>query len=155
MKILPGVVSEIAHAISNKFGRYKDGQEMVDGRPMAVPSSLKAAPSTAELMQQVIRNERVQQQLNDAGYETFEESEDFDVDDDMDPMTPYEDCFEPEDLEELVRRELAGKQLHDELPKPVPSQADRGTGVPPVPGSPEGAAAGGGPKEPPTSKNPA
>lgn len=44
----------------------------------------------------MVRSERLAQEAMAAGYETFEESDDFDIPDDpLDPATPYENEFEP------------------------------------------------------------
>jgi len=121
MKIVKGVLQEAVKVVKAVLTRYDEfGREIVDGRPMAVPSGLQGPLSTADLIQQMVRNQMIKQQLNDAGYETFEESQDFDIPDEMHPMSPHETVFEPEDVAALLERMAAGKDPHDVLPTPKP-----------------------------------
>lgn len=71
------------------------GSEVGDPVPMAPPLHLQRRLTMAEQIQQMIRRE-VSLRAQDMGLETFEEAEDFDVDDDpADPHTPYEAVFDP------------------------------------------------------------
>lgn len=71
------------------------GAEIPDPVPIAPPLGYKKQPSIFEHMRQLIQNERIRQDLISQGVETFEESDDFDVDDDYDPTSPWENEFEP------------------------------------------------------------
>lgn len=71
------------------------GHEILDPTPMAVPAGFKKPESLAETIQRLVRRG-----LSDAaasqGFETFEESEDFNVEDEtFDPSTPFETFFDP------------------------------------------------------------
>lgn len=71
------------------------GNEVGDPTPLAPPAHLRRQMTMSEQIQQMIRRE-VSLRAQDLGYETFEEAEDFDVDDDVrDPHTPYEAVFDP------------------------------------------------------------
>lgn len=52
--------------------------------------------------------------MEDAGEETFEEADDFDVDDDIDPSAPYEEMFEGE---YALRRQARMEQAAEERRK--------------------------------------
>lgn len=71
------------------------GREIMDPKPIAPPIGYKKAPSIADQMRAMIRSERLRAEAEAAGYETFEEADDFDVGDDFDPTSPYEEVFEP------------------------------------------------------------
>ena len=71
------------------------GHEIPDPRPLAIPTDLGRPETLAEQVQRLVRSasREIASQTDDI--ETFEESEDFDVDDDFDPATPYELHFDP------------------------------------------------------------
>lgn len=73
-----------------------EGRETPDPRPMAPPLGYMEQPPLHELIRQMIRSEqlRLEAQQNDLG--TFEEEDDFDVGEDYDPTSPYEEVFDPE-----------------------------------------------------------
>lgn len=73
----------------------RDGKEYGDPVPMAPPVGMSRPLTLAEQIRSMVRRE-----LSDAahsqGFETFEEADDFDIDDDpLDPHTPYEAVFDP------------------------------------------------------------
>lgn len=51
--------------------------------------------SERDRIQGIIRGERLKEEMRNAGKETFEEADDFDVGDDFDPTSPYEEIFDP------------------------------------------------------------
>ena len=57
----------------------EDGRLIPDPVPVAPPVSAFRAPSLAEQVQSLVRSERMAAEARAAGYETFEEAEDFDV----------------------------------------------------------------------------
>lgn len=65
------------------------GRELPDDTPLEVPLNWKRPPSLREMIQQHIRTE-MSAQADQDGLETFEESDDFDVDEDPDPLSQYE-----------------------------------------------------------------
>lgn len=68
------------------------GRELPNPVPMAPPLGYKKSMSIAEQMRQMIRT--ASYEAANAGAETEEEANDFDVGEDMDPSTPYENDFE-------------------------------------------------------------
>lgn len=70
--------------------------ETPDPRPMAIPAGMKRPPTLAEQVARLVRGHQLQRELAEAGLETFEEADDFEIPDDMpDPTTPYEPFFDP------------------------------------------------------------
>lgn len=66
------------------------GREIPDSRPMAMPAGMRVPESLAETMRRLIRVEMSRQAV-ESGQESFEEADDFDVDDGEALMaTPYE-----------------------------------------------------------------
>ncbi|WNK13476.1 MAG: hypothetical protein [Microvirus sp.] len=72
-----------------------NGWEIPDPNPMALPVGFKRPETLAEQVARLVRSERWKHDMEKAGLETFEESEDFDVGEDFDPSTPYETFFDP------------------------------------------------------------
>lgn len=71
------------------------GREVLDPTPIAPPIGWKPEPSMVEIIRAQIAGERLRQEAEAAGKESFEEADDFDVDDDFDPSSPYEEIFDP------------------------------------------------------------
>lgn len=70
------------------------GHEVPDPNPVAVPAGFKRPETLAEQVRRLVRSERFNQEREEAGEETFDEADDFDVED-FDPQTPYEVFFDP------------------------------------------------------------
>ena len=71
------------------------GREIVSGVPVAPPVGYKKQPSMVEHIRNMVRSEMLRQAVEQGGFETFEEADDFEVGDDYDPSSPYEEQFEP------------------------------------------------------------
>lgn len=110
------------------------GAEVLDDTPIAPPIGYTKTKSMMEIVRDMVISEKLAQDAANAGYETFEESEDFDVDDDFDPSTPYENDFDPTigDLRAAVEDDKKGRGA--KAPPVPPSSA--ATPEPQVP-SPE------------------
>lgn len=68
---------------------------VIDGTPMAIPAGFRRPPTLAEQVQRLVRG-ALSRQAEDAGFENFDEANDFDVPDDpVDPTTPFEEYFDP------------------------------------------------------------
>lgn len=112
-------------------GIGKDGKEYPDPVPMAPPIGYQAPPDLMTLIRQMIRAEEFKRLAAQEDFETFEESDDFDIEDDpLDPHTPYEAVFDP-----------APPSDGPQVPASPPA--------PPAVKVAEGAAAGGSPEPPP------
>lgn len=74
----------------------EEGREVPDPRPVAPPIGYVKQPSMVEHIRSLVRSTMLQQAAEAAGMETFEDADDFDVDDEQDdPRTPYEAVFDP------------------------------------------------------------
>lgn len=71
--------------------------EAPDPVPMAPPVGYVRHVPLHEQIRQMVRSEALRQAAIDAGAETFEEGDDFDVGDDYDPRSPHEYEFDPGD----------------------------------------------------------
>lgn len=81
------------------------GAEVPNPIPQDPPVGYKKQESMFEVMRRMIKEEKLKAALEAEGLETPEEADDFDVDDDVDPTSPYEHNFDPvanpADLEQL------------------------------------------------------
>lgn len=73
----------------------ENGWEIPDPEPVAIPSGFKRPETLAEQVRRLVRSERFNEELKAAGVETFDEADDFEVDEDFDPSTPFETFFDP------------------------------------------------------------
>lgn len=81
------------------------GHEIPDPRPMTVPAGFKRPETLAEQIKRLVRNQ-ISREAADREMETFEEADDFDVDDEFDPSTPYEVFFDP-----VLEREVSPEEF--------------------------------------------
>lgn len=73
----------------------EDGQEYLDPTPIAVPAGFKEPESMQSIIQRLVRT-GISEMAAANGAETFEEADDFDVEDELDdPNTPFEMEFDP------------------------------------------------------------
>lgn len=72
------------------------GREIPNPNPLEIPAGFKRPDTLAEQVRRLVKSSLLAEQAQDQGFETFEESEDFEIDDDMfDPSSPYEEVFDP------------------------------------------------------------
>lgn len=82
-----------------KVSKYnKQGEELLDPRPVAAAIGITRPVPLGERIRQLVQNETLRRELNEAGVESFDEADDFEIPDDdtFDRTTPYEDRFDPE-----------------------------------------------------------
>lgn len=86
------------------------GKEIVDPVPLAPPIGWFKQPSMFDQVREMVRGEHLRMAALASGAETFEDANDFDVDDDIFPASPHEmDDFAPlEDLQ--ARRQTAFRE---------------------------------------------
>lgn len=101
------------------------GREIPDPTPIAPPIGYKRQPSLAEQIRAMVRSERLAQEAEQAGFETFEEADDFNVGDDFDPHSPYENDFDPP-VSELRRRSEAEEAAVAASSEPAPTPLSQG-----------------------------
>lgn len=80
------------------------GRETPDPIPMAPPVGWKETPDMVDQIRMMVRSEHMRLAALSQDKETFEEADDFEVGDDYDPTSPYEDEFDP--MEEQFRQDL-------------------------------------------------
>jgi len=96
--------------LDNLYGEAP-GRERPDPKPLEIPSGMKRPETLAEQVQRLVRTQ-ISEEAAAQGFETFEESEDFDVDDDIsDPSTPYEVVFDPVLGQEISPAEFRANQV--------------------------------------------
>lgn len=71
------------------------GHEVLDATPVAMPVGWSRPPSLQDQVRRFVRQE-LSRQAAEAGMETFEEADDFDVGDDFEPSSPWELTFDQE-----------------------------------------------------------
>ena len=71
------------------------GHEILDPQPVARPLNWNAPEPLESMIRRYIRTE-LSRHAADEGHETFEEADDFDVDDDFDPTSPWELNYDQE-----------------------------------------------------------
>lgn len=85
--------------------------EYPDPTPVEMPLGFKRPPTLQEEIQRIIR-QQMSMQAEEAGFESFEEADDFEVDEDPDPLSPYE-------VTEMQEEAAYPKETLDG-PKPAP-----------------------------------
>lgn len=87
--------------------------EIPDNTPVEIPLGYKAPETLQEMIARMIRVENMQQ-MAAKGMETFEEADDFDVDDDADLVSEYQM------LEMQEERPYVEERRKERVPKNVP-----------------------------------
>lgn len=100
--------------VQNAFATLNDkGQEVLDPTPVSIP--VKRRPTQAERLREIVRSEALARELAAQGVETFDEADDFDIEDDpIDPQTPYEEVFDGDVLQDAHRLATARKPKRTE-----------------------------------------
>lgn len=145
-KIWPSTVKNRA-VIDDETGEViadinSEGAEVLDPTPLDPPLGYVKTLSLHEQIREMVRSERLAAEVAAAGYDTFEEDDDFDVDDDtFDPSTPYENNFDPaikdihRDVSEHFSQEQKNKEAGDQ-PAPVTKPAKPAKSAEPAPSDP-------------------
>lgn len=130
----------IKEKVKKTFEKWfdKEGREHPDPTPVAMPIGFEKPESLEEKIRRLTRNEAaIMAQAR--GQETFEEADDFDVEDDEGlPGSPWENEFDPEMIgagrrrefqEEKPTSEAAGKGEDPKSPPPAdgPSPKEKGS----------------------------
>lgn len=103
------------------------GREILDPRPMAPPVGYTRQPTMVDIIRQQIRSHTLAAEAQAQGLESFEEADDFNVDDDFDPTSPYEEIFDPippqarylNAVEELGPQGIARRKPHTAPAEPT------------------------------------
>lgn len=114
------------------------GREILDNTPVEVPIKFLQQPSLHDYVRSLVADERMRQELEDAGYETLEESEDFDTGEDEDlPLTRHEMEMTPEWQAMREQGVHDFKYANDPDYKQKFDQESAGEGAPPLPAEPK------------------
>lgn len=99
---------------TGEFVKVQDqrGHEIPDSRPMEVPSGFKKPELLADTVRRLVRSEQFNQEMERAGYETFDDADDFDVDEELDLSTPYETFFDPVLGKDITPMEFRNREAH-------------------------------------------
>lgn len=85
---------EVLDRLGRRLNRL--GQELPDPRPIRPPIGFVQQPPLHELIRQMVHSELLAREAQEEGYGSFDEEDDFEVeDDDYDPTSPWEEDFEP------------------------------------------------------------
>lgn len=96
------------------------GEELLDPTPLALPVDF-VPPEPLNVLVARLLQHPTQSDLHAAGYETMEEADDFDIDDDFDPSTPYEEHFDHgENMGHVVSR---GDEIKSGMVEPLDVEA--------------------------------
>lgn len=87
------------------------GEELLDPTPMQPPLGYKKAPSLSEMIAQQVRQMKLENLLDQTLEETDEEADDFEVGDDVEPMSKWENDHIPS-IKVLKKR---AKQINDAI----------------------------------------
>lgn len=96
----------------------ENGHEVVSNVPEAPPLGWRKQPTMIDHIRNMIRSEKLREEAAAAGNESFEDADDFDVGDDLDPTSPYEAEFEP------VKAVKARKEVADAEERVVKAGAE-------------------------------
>lgn len=89
----------------------ENGREMPSDAQLRIPVGFKRPETLAEQVQRLVRN-GLSQYAESQGKETFQEADDFDVDDEMDLHTPFEQFFDPVLGKDVTLDELRRYEHH-------------------------------------------
>lgn len=96
--------------LNHETGEFRlddQGREIPDPTPLELPVGFKKQETVAQMVQRLVRRD-LSEYAARHGHETFDEAEDFEIDDDPDPFTPYETEFDP-----VLGRELTPADFQD------------------------------------------
>lgn len=104
------------------------GREKPNPVPLQPPVGYKKQPTIAEQMRMMIKQASLE--AAQAGAETEEEANDFDVDEEYDPTSPWEHDFDPDPVLEVM---LARQSAKPKKPESAASTKVEQSGVPAAP----------------------
>lgn len=91
-------MKDFEEEVPTRHGQLDErGWEIPDPNPVEMPIGFERPESVEEMIQRMVRG-GVSALAREAGYETFEEADNFEIEDEdgfNDPATPYEEEFDP------------------------------------------------------------
>lgn len=107
-------------------GLDADGFEHPDPRPVELPTRLRMPQRQVDRVRSIIRQE-LSDEARVRGVETFQESDDFEMDD-VEPFSPYEEVFEPNpELTKRRKSDKMGRRRNDAALNKEQVHAERGS----------------------------
>lgn len=92
---MPWIDPKTGEVFNSRPRLDEHGREIPDPTPVAIPSGFRKPETLAETVARLVRHQ-VSEHAELHGMETFDEADDFDVDEDpQDPGTPFEVFFDP------------------------------------------------------------
>lgn len=105
-----------------EFGTRGDGYEYPDPTPVEMPTRLRLPQRQVDRVREIVRRE-MSRAAEAEGFESFEDADDFEIEGE-EPVSPYEEVFEPEAAREFVAsKELEGESGRRGVEKATPSLA--------------------------------
>lgn len=99
-----------------EHGGARENHEHTGGQ-IAAALHIQHRDNIGDRVREMVHAERTRLAAIEAGYETFEEADDFDVDDDtFDPKTPYEEVFAGSIQEDVNERYAAQQEQLKKVP---------------------------------------
>lgn len=107
-----------ADGVQVSSGIGPDGKEYPDPVPMSAEIGYEPPPDLMTMIRTMVHSEAAKHVLQQAGIETIDEADDFDIEDDpLDPLTPYEAVFMPKAPPPTVEKVP--------VPSPVPEPSQK------------------------------
>lgn len=104
-------------------------REHLDPTPIAPPIGWQKPRHIIDDIREMVRGE-LSRRAADGGYDSFEEAEDFDVDDEYDPTTPWEQYFEPTPIGVLRERQAQEQAASNSPAEPAGASPSTPAGNP-------------------------
>lgn len=95
----------------------KNGEEIPDQTPIELPVHFKVPPTIQDQIKRLVGDSEVRRALQEKHIETFEEADDFEVEDDEGKMSsPYEENFDH--LHSITRKQEIESGFVSDIPEP-------------------------------------
>lgn len=122
------MLDKVKKALRSVTELHESGAEIPDPEPMAIDTGLRRPESIQDQIRRMIRNE-ASMAAAESGRETWEEADDFDIGDDFEPHSPYEQDFDQQ-TSDLPGEEELRSQFQEE--RPIDKRSQSGDDDPPA-----------------------
>lgn len=105
-----------------RMGQTAEGSEILDTTPIEPPLGYLKQPSMVEHIRALIQSEKLKQEAAEQGDESFDEADDFDVEDDVEPISEFEmeRYFEPHPVASNPPKKDSVVDVPEPSPQPEP-----------------------------------
>lgn len=112
--------SPVSDYVMNEAHLDENGHEVVSSTPMSPPLGWTKQPTMVDHIRNLVKSEMLRQATEATGNETFDEADDFNIDDDpIDHTVPMERIFEPESAPDPLPAKPAPAPVADAPPPPA------------------------------------